>query len=200
MSLLRSVGYVVIGFKAAEEFLAEKGKLQQPRCLVLDVRLPGISGLQLQKRLASTGDRIPIVFISANGDIPMCAQVMKEGAIDFLTKPFREQDLLDIVQIALDREIARIDRDRDVSKAVSCYNQLTHREREIMKMVVTGQINRKIADCLGISEVTVKVHRGNVMDKMRASSLAELVRISDMINPILTSELQPKEPANIRPS
>jgi FixJ family two-component response regulator len=158
-------------------------------CLVLDVRLSGISGLELQKRLIIGGDRIPTIFISANGDIPMCAQAMKSGALDFLPKPFREQDLLEIVQTALNGELARQTHDQELSAALGNYKSLTKREREILKLVVTGQINKRIAAQLEVSEVTVKIHRGKVMEKMNADSLADLVRIFDSIEPFLGSEI-----------
>lgn len=155
---------------------------------MLDVRLSGISGLQLQKMLITAGDRIPTIFISANGDIPMCTQAIKAGALDFLTKPFREQDILELVQTALNGEVARQKRDCELSKALGNYRLLTTREREVMKMVVSGQINKKISGQLGISEVTVKIHRGNVMEKMGANYLPELVRLFDLIEPHIASE------------
>jgi FixJ family two-component response regulator len=193
-SLLCSVGHKVKSFESAEAFLEERVS-RQPGCLILDVRLSGISGLQLQKRLIANGDGIPTIFISANGDIPMCAQAMKAGAVDFLPKPFREQEILETVQIALDRELVRHERDREVSKALVNYRSLTRRERDIVKLVVTGQTNKKIADALGVSEVTVKIHRGHVMHKMGAASLADLVRIFDMTEPHLASEA-PKSSTN----
>lgn len=185
-SLLSSVGHAVKSFKSAEDFLGQRDP-QQTGCLVLDVRLSGISGLQLQKRLIAMGDRIPTIFVSANGDIPMCAEAMKMGAVDFLPKPFREQELLETVQMALDREGARRSQEREISKLLASYRTLTRRERDIMKLVVTGQINKKIASALGLSEVTVKIHRANVMTKMQADSLAHLVRIHDLIEPGLES-------------
>jgi len=187
-SLLGSVGYRVKGFDSAELFLRERDR-QQMGCLVLDVRLSGISGLELQKRLIIGGDRIPTIFISANGDIPMCAQAMKSGALDFLPKPFREQDLLEIVQTALNGELARQTHDQELSAALGNYKSLTKREREILKLVVTGEINRRIAAQLEVSEVTVKIHRGKVMEKMNADSLADLVRFFDSIEPFLGSEI-----------
>jgi FixJ family two-component response regulator len=187
-SLLGSVGYRVKGFDSAELFLRERDR-QQMGCLVLDVRLSGISGLELQKRLIIGGDRIPTIFISANGDIPMCAQAMKSGALDFLPKPFREQDLLEIVQTALNGELARQTHDQELSAALGNYKSLTKREREILKLVVTGQINKRIAAQLEVSEVTVKIHRGKVMEKMNADSLADLVRFFDSIEPFLGSEI-----------
>jgi FixJ family two-component response regulator len=185
--LLNSVGHRVKGFASAEAFLDARNS-SEPGCLVLDVRLSGISGLQLQKMLITAGDRIPTIFISANGDIPMCAQAIKAGALDFLTKPFREQDILELVQTALNGEVARQKRDCELSKALGNYRLLTTREREVMKMVVSGQINKKISGQLGISEVTVKIHRGNVMEKMGANYLPELVRLFDLIEPHIASE------------
>jgi FixJ family two-component response regulator len=187
-SLLSSVGHRVKGFDSAEAFLEERDP-KQPGCLVLDVRLSGISGLQLQKQLNSAEDRIPTIFISANGDVPMCAQAMKAGAIDFLPKPFREQDLLDHVQTALNGELARQTHDQKVAAALTKYHSLTRREREILKLVVSGKINRDIAGQLGVSEVTVKIHRGNATTKMGVESVAELVRTFTMIEPHLAAEV-----------
>ncbi len=183
--LLLSVGHMAESFASAEEFLAKRDP-QSSGCLVLDVRLPGTSGLELQKRLVAQKDRIPIIFISGYGDVPMAVQVMKAGAIDFLQKPFREQELLECVQAALRRDQAQRESEEQVSGVLSGYRSLTKREREIMKLVVTGQINKQIAAQVGLSEVTVKIHRAQVMHKMGTPSLADLVRAADKIEAFLS--------------
>jgi FixJ family two-component response regulator len=183
--LLLSVGHVVESFASAEEFLTRRDP-QLPGCLVLDVRLPGTSGLELQKRLVAQKDRIPIIFISGYGDVPMAVQVMKAGAVDFLQKPFREQELLDCVQTALRRDQTQREIEESVSGMLTGYRSLTKREREIMKLVVTGQINKQIAAHVGLSEVTVKIHRAQVMHKMGTPSLADLVRAADKIEAFLS--------------
>jgi FixJ family two-component response regulator len=183
--LLLSVGHVVESFASAEEFLTRRDP-QLPGCLVLDVRLPGTSGLELQKRLVAQKDRIPIIFISGYGDVPMAVQVMKAGAVDFLQKPFREQELLDCVQTALRRDQTQREIEESVSGMLTGYRTLTKREREIMKLVVTGQINKQIAAHVGLSEVTVKIHRAQVMHKMGTPSLADLVRAADKIEAFLS--------------
>ena len=183
--LLLSVGHMAESFASAEEFLAQRDP-QTPGCLVLDVRLPGTSGLELQKRLLAQKDRIPVIFISGYGDVPMAVQVMKAGAVDFLQKPFREQELLECVQAALRRDQALRESEEQVSGVMSGYRTLTKREREIMKLVVTGQINKQIAAQVGLSEVTVKIHRAQVMHKMGTPSLADLVRAADKIESFLS--------------
>ena len=183
--LLLSVGHLVESFPSAEEFLARRDP-EACGCLVLDVRLPGTSGLELQKRLVAQKDRIPIIFISGYGDVPMAVQVIKAGAVDFLQKPFREQELLECVQAALRRDQTQRDIEEQVSGLLSGYRTLTKREREIMKLVVTGQINKQIAALVGLSEVTVKIHRAQVMHKMGTPSLADLVRAADRIEAFLS--------------
>jgi FixJ family two-component response regulator len=183
--LLFSVGHMVESFASAEEFLARRDP-QACGCLVLDVRLPGTSGLELQKRLLAQKDRIPVIFISGYGDVPMAVQVMKAGAVDFLQKPFREQELLECVQAALRRDQALRESEEQVSGVLTGYRSLTKREREIMKLVVTGQINKQIAAQVGLSEVTVKIHRAQVMHKMGTPSLADLVRAADKIEAFLS--------------
>ncbi|HEY4275682.1 MAG TPA: response regulator [Rhizomicrobium sp.] len=183
--LLLSVGHLVESFPSAEEFLARRDPLTCG-CLVSDVRLPGTSGLELQKRLIAQRDRIPIIFISGYGDVPMAVQVMKAGAVDFLQKPFREQELLECVQSALRRDEAQRVIEEQVSGVLTGYHSLTKREREIMKLVVTGQINKQIAAHVGLSEVTVKIHRAQVMHKMGTPSLADLVRAADKIEAYLS--------------
>lgn len=179
-SLLRSVGHTVEMYQSAEEFLQHRNPTQ-PGCLVLDIRLPDTSGLELQKTLREMNDRIPIIFITGHGDVPMSVQTMKAGAMDFLLKPFRDQDLLETIQAALRRDRASRDEDAKVAKDTANYASLTAREREIMDHVVTGQINKRIAADVGLSEVTVKIHRAQVMRKMGAGSVADLVRIADKL-------------------
>lgn len=179
-SLLRSVGHTVEMFQSAEDFLQHRNPAQ-PGCLVLDIRLPDTSGLELQKTLREMNDRIPIIFITGHGDVPMSVQTMKAGAMDFLLKPFRDQDLLETIQAALRRDRARRDEDASAAKDTANYASLTAREREIMEHVVTGQINKRIAADVGLSEVTVKIHRAQVMRKMGAGSVADLVRIADKL-------------------
>ena len=183
--LLSSVGHQVETFASAEEFMARR-EPNSPGCLVLDVRLPGTSGLELQKRLIGQRDRIPIIFISGYGDIPMVVQIMKAGAADFLQKPFREQELLECVQAALRKDLALRQSEEQISEVMNSYRSLTKREREIMKLVVTGQINKQIAAQVGLSEVTVKIHRAQVMRKMGTPSLADLVRAADKIEAFLS--------------
>ncbi len=183
--LLLSVGHAVEAYASAEEFLAERDPAT-PGCLVLDVRLPGTSGLGLQKKLLARKDHIPVIFISGYGDVPMAVQVMKAGAVDFLQKPFREQELLECVQVALRRDEDYRQSQEEVSEVLSGYRTLTKREREIMKLVVTGQINKQIAAQVGLSEVTVKIHRAQVMHKMGTASLADLVRAADKIEGYLS--------------
>jgi len=182
--LLLSVGHAVEAFPTAEDFLSKRDP-QASGCLVLDVRLPGTSGLELQKRLLALKDRIPVIFISGYGDVPMAVQVMKAGAVDFLQKPFREQELLECVQAALRRDQAQRESEEQVASVLSGYRSLTKREKEIMKLVVTGQINKQIAAQVGLSEVTVKIHRAQVMHKMGTPSLADLVRAADKIEAFL---------------
>jgi FixJ family two-component response regulator len=178
--LLRSVGLRVSTFGSAAEFLASQTP-DAPSCLVLDVRLPGLSGLDFQTALADADIRVPIIFITGHGDIPMTVRAMKAGAVEFLSKPFRDQDLLDAVQAGLDRDRARRDSDKAMSGLQSAYRALTAREQEVMPLVTAGLMNKQIAAEIGVSEITVKVHRGNVMRKMGAKSLADLVRMADML-------------------
>lgn len=179
-SLLRSVGHTVEMFQSAEDFLKHRNP-DQPGCLVLDIRLPDTSGLELQKTLREMNDRIPIIFITGHGDVPMSVQTLKAGAMDFLLKPFRDQDLLETIQAALRVDRARRDEYAKAAKDIANYASLTAREREIMEHVVTGQINKRIAADVGLSEVTVKIHRAQVMRKMGVGSVADLVRIADKL-------------------
>jgi len=179
-SLLRSVGLEVEVFGTAADFLKHKFP-DVPACLVLDIRLPGVSGLDFQAELAKANIHIPIVFITGHGDIPMTVRAMKAGAVEFLTKPFRDQDLLDSVQIALDRDRARRAQDKAVHEVRVHFDALTPREQEVIAFVTAGLMNKQIAAELGVSEITVKVHRGSVMKKMGARSLADLVRMADAL-------------------
>ena len=180
-SLLASVGYQVKLFGSVADFL--KADLPDgPTCLVSDVRMPGKSGLELQLELSSEARKqLPIIFITAHGDIPMSVRAMKGGAIEFLTKPFRDQDLLDAIAIGLARHRVSLNEERELSELLLLYDSLSPREREVMRFVVSGRLNKQIAADLGISEITVKVHRGQVMRKMHASSLPDLARMSDKL-------------------
>jgi FixJ family two-component response regulator len=178
--LIRSVDLQVVLLASAREFLAQTLP-NAPCCLVLDVRLPGLSGLDIQAELAKARIQIPIIFMTGHGDIPMSVRAMKAGALEFLTKPFREQDLLDAIQLALERDKERVERDKAISSLSAKFETLSPREQEVMAWVTAGLLNKQIAGEIGITENTVKVHRGNVIKKMGAKSLAELVRMADML-------------------
>jgi FixJ family two-component response regulator len=182
--LLRSVGLETRHFSSVSDFL--KADLPDgPTCLVLDVRLPGQSGLELQRELAAANRQLPIIFITAHGDIPMTVQAMKGGAIEFLTKPFRDQDLLDAVETGLARDRARRERDNALGALKQRFDTLSSREREIMFQVSAGRLNKQIAGDIGITESTVKVHRTNLMRKMKARSVPELSRMADILKPLV---------------
>jgi RNA polymerase sigma factor (sigma-70 family) len=178
--LLSSVGLQVESFDSAEAFLQMKPP-DAPSCLVLDVRLHGLSGLDFQRELAARNIRIPIVFVTGHGDIPMSVRAMKAGAIEFLTKPYRDQDLLDAVRIALEQDRARREQERDLTDLHQRFDSLTPREQEVISMVVSGMLNKQIAGELGTAENTVKVHRSRAMEKMNAQSIADLVRMIEKL-------------------
>jgi len=178
--LISTVGLQVETFDSAEAAL-QRVPLDAPSCLVLDVRLRGLSGLDLQHELEARNCQIPIVFMTGHGDIPMSVRAMKAGAVEFLTKPFRDQDLLDAVRIALERDRARREREKELAELQNRFNSLTAREQEVISMVVAGMLNKQIADQLGTAENTIKIHRSRAMKKMHAQSLAELVRIMENV-------------------
>lgn len=179
-SLLRSVGFAVNLLASVGDFL-RSGRPNGPTCLVLDVRLPGQSGLDFQLELSRENIQLPIVFITGHGDIPMSVQAMKGGAVEFLTKPFRDQDLLDAVHVGLARDRVWLENEKALATLRARFDSLTTREREVMALVVNGRLNKQIAGDLGVSEITVKVHRSQVMQKMGTRSLPELARMADKL-------------------
>ena len=181
--LVESVGLHAQSFASSEDFLRAK-RVNRPSCLVLDVRLPQMSGLDFQKRLAEKGIQIPIIFITAHGDIPMSVRALKSGALEFLTKPFRDQDLLDAIHQALERDRVAQEQQIEIRHLQERVGTLTPREQEVMNLVVSGMLNKQIASQIGASEATVKIHRGNVMRKMQAGSVVDLVRMADRLKPL----------------
>ncbi len=188
-SLIRSVGLRVETFASAKEFL-QRRRPEGPAWLVLDVRLPDQSGLQVQRELRVRRCPLPVIFITGHGDIKMSVQAMKAGAVEFLTKPFSDQDLLDAIQQALDRDRASLEQRREVAELRARYDSLSRREREVMRFVIAGRLNKQIAADLGTTEITVKVHRGNIMKKMRVASVADLVWLAQKL------EIEPNPPAS----
>lgn len=180
-SLIRSVGLDVEGFASGQDFL-NFARPDVAGCLVLDVRLPGMSGLDFHKVLIKSGILLPVIFITAHGDVPMSVRAMKSGAVEFLTKPFRDQDLLDAIQLSLDQDRIRRLQESEISELKKRFEKLTVRERELLSLVVSGKPNKQIADAIGISEFTVKIHRANLTRKMKADSLADLVRMTVRLN------------------
>jgi FixJ family two-component response regulator len=195
--LLRSVGLDVHSFGSTHEFLQSK-RPDMPGCIVLDVRLPGASGLEFQRALADSGIHLPVIFISGHGDIPMSVKAIKSGAIEFLTKPLREQELLDAVQAGIERDRLRREQDELVSELQERFKFLTAREREVLPLVVSGRLNKQIAGELELSEMTVKVHRSQIMRKMRAKSLVDLVRMADKLG-ISAAKPPTTAPASSKP-
>jgi FixJ family two-component response regulator len=180
--LVESVGLRAEAFSSGQEFLSSP-RTTHSSCLVLDVRLPEMSGLDFQRQLTELGMPIPIIFITAHGDIPMSVRALKSGAVEFLPKPFRDQDLLDAIQQALQRDRSIREQNDEINALRERYDTLTAREREVMALVASGMLNKHIASKIGASEATVKIHRGHVMEKLQAASLAELVRIADRLKP-----------------
>ena len=179
-SLLRSVGYAVASFGSTADLLAAR-RPAGPACLILDVRLPGTSGLQFQAGMAKAGIHLPIIFVTGHGDVPMSVAAMKAGAVEFLTKPFRDQDLLEAVHVALEKDRTRQAAERDLRETNERVASLTAREMQVLELVAAGRLNKQVAAALGVSEVTVKAHRASVMSKLKANSLPDLVRIADRI-------------------
>ena len=179
-SLVRSVGMQAAAYGSVQEFIDAK-IAERPGCIVLDVRLPGVSGLEFQTQLATFGIRLPVILITGHGDIPMTVRAMKAGAVDFLAKPFRDQDLLDAIAVAIERDRARRAVDRQAADLNARYGALSPRERQVMQLVTAGKLNKQVAGELGLSEITVKIHRGAAMRKMGARTLADLVRMAEAL-------------------
>jgi FixJ family two-component response regulator len=182
--LLESAGYLVRSFASADDFLMRDDTIDAPSCLVLDVRLKGKSGLEFQRELMRAGVTHPIIFITGHGDIPMSVAAMKAGAVEFLTKPFRDQDLLDAVCAGIERSIRQREEERERGQLLGRFNKLSPREKEVMWLLASGLMNKQIADQLGLSHITVKMHRSQIMQKMQADNLTDLVRASDRLKTI----------------
>jgi RNA polymerase sigma factor (sigma-70 family) len=178
--LIRSAGYEVISFSSADEFLQQR-PADSPSCLVLDISMPGLTGMDLQDALVSAGHRLPIIFITGQADVPVTVKAMKRGALDFLLKPFQEEDLLAVIRQAIEKDIRQRKETEEHREIENRKNTLTHREREVFELVITGMLNKQIAAELGTSEKTIKVHRARVMEKMKASSLAKLVQLAERV-------------------
>jgi FixJ family two-component response regulator len=191
-TVLRSVG-LNVEFLSSPIELLQNGRPETPSCLVLDVRLPGKSGLDLQRDLAEKNISIPIIFLTSHGDIPMAVRAIKAGAIEFLTKPFRDQDLLDAIQVALERDVSLRERQTEIAMLRKRLGSLTPREREVLPLVVSGFLNKQIAAKIGTTEATIKVHRSQLMKKMGAASLPQLVRMADKIGIIGSDPRSPKQ-------
>ena len=198
VDMIESLGMQAKAFTSAQQFLQHK-RPDTPACLVLDVRLPGLSGLDLQRQLGQSGQPIPIVFITGHGDIPMSVRAMKEGAVEFLTKPFRDQDLLDAIHQALKADRAAREQRAKAAEVRRRYDSLTPREREVMQLVIAGRLNKQIAGELGTSEVTVKMHRGQVMHKMRAESVVELLRMAEIMGIAAAGPVQAQSTRKLAP-
>jgi RNA polymerase sigma factor (sigma-70 family) len=189
-SLIGSVALRVECFASSAEFL-HHGRTEGPCCLVLDVRLPGVNGLELQRKLARSDQQLPIIFISAHGDIPMAVRAMKAGAVEFLAKPFRDEDLLDAIQQALARDEAAKAHGVEINRIRSCHARLTARQRQILDLIIEGKLNKQIAAELGLSENTIKVHRHRIMERMGASSVARLVHMVGQMTPDSATAIRP---------
>ncbi|AHB47370.1 chemotaxis protein CheY [Hyphomicrobium nitrativorans NL23] len=186
-SLLESAGYMVRAFASADEFLMRDEAIDAPSCLILDVRLKGKSGLEFQRELMRAGVTQPIIFITGHGDIPMSVAAMKAGAIEFLTKPFRDQDLLDAVCAGIERSVRQREAERENDQLLGLFNTLSPREREVMWLLASGLMNKQIANRLGLSHITIKMHRSQIMQKMQAENLTDLVRASDRIKDVTSN-------------